>query len=51
MIKSISQMNKNTAEGKLLFAALVKLSELHGKTIAEIFEELNELAGKLEKIK
>ena len=49
MIKSINQINKNTAEGKLLFAALVKLSELHGKTIADIFEELNDLADKLEK--
>jgi len=51
MIKSINQINKNTAEGKLLFAALVKLSELHGKTIADILQELNGLAGKLEKKK
>lgn len=51
MIKSINQINKNTAEGKLLFAALVKLSELHNRTVAQIFEELNELADKLEKRK
>lgn len=50
MIKSINQINKNTAEGKLLKAAVIKISESDlNKTIPEIFEELNELADKLEK--
>lgn len=46
-IKNIFQVNTETQEGRLLYAAIGKIQRHGGKPIEEIIENLNTLANKI----
>lgn len=51
MIKDLSDIDRSTDEGALLFAALVKLTgeSQNGRTPSEVIDQLNRLSDELQK--